>query len=69
MLGKVLGRIYSRDRTFLISRKEFEVLEIKGVRELWLSGLRTQHSLHEDVGLIPGLTQWIKDLALPQAMV
>ena len=24
---------------------------------LWLSGLRTQHSLHEDVGLVPGLAQ------------
>ena len=28
---------------------------------LWLSGLRTQHSVHEDTGLIPGLTQWVKD--------
>ena len=34
---------------------------------LWLSGLRTQHSVHEDVGLIRGLTQWVKDLALLQA--
>ena len=28
---------------------------------LWLSGLRTRHSVYEDVGLILGLTQWVKD--------
>ena len=26
-------------------------------------------SIHEDMGLTPGLVQWIKDLALPRAVV
>ena len=36
---------------------------------LWLSGLKTQCDLHQDAGLIPGLTQWVKDLVLLQAAV
>ena len=32
---------------------------------LWLSGLRPQHSVHKDTDSIPGLAQWVKDLALP----
>lgn len=36
---------------------------------LWLSGLRTRHHVYEDVGSIPGLAQWSKNLALMQAVV
>ena len=35
---------------------------------LWLIRLRTQNCVHEDVGLIPGLFQWVKDLALLKAV-
>ena len=34
----------------------------------WLSRLRTQNYLPEDVGSIPGLAQWVKDLVLPRAV-
>ena len=30
---------------------------------LWLSRLKTLQSVHEDSGLIPGLSQWVKDPA------
>ena len=36
---------------------------------LWLSRLRTQHSVCQDASSTPGLSQWVKDLALPQAVV
>ena len=31
---------------------------------LWLSRLRTRHTVHEDERLNPGLTQGVKDLSL-----
>ena len=36
---------------------------------LCLSGLSTGHRAPEDVGFIPGVTQWVKDLALLQSVV
>ena len=35
---------------------------------LWLSRLSTRHCLCEDAGLIPGLSQQVKDLVLLQAV-
>ena len=32
-----------------------------------LGGLRSQHSVHEDVDLILGLAQWVRYPAVPQA--
>ena len=40
--------------------QNFLVLEFP----LWCSRLRTRHSVHEDVRSVPGLTQWVKDLAV-----
>ena len=43
------------------------IQQLKKQREfpLQLSELRTQHSVHEDAGSIPGLTQRVKDVTCP----
>ena len=42
-------------------------IDILGVPPL-AQQVKNQTSIHEDVGSIPGLTPWIKDLALQQAV-
>ena len=32
---------------------------------LWLSGLRTQHLIPKNMGSIPGLPRWVKNLVSP----
>ena len=55
--------------TFLcmIPFKIFKLIYIVLVFPLWLSGLRTRHSVCENVSLIPGLALWVKTRMLPQA--
>ena len=60
-----------RECGLLISKFElsFQALKIEMMEFLsWISGLRTQHCLHEDAGSVPGLTHWVKDPALLQAV-
>ena len=68
-------KMYKGSLLFLSTACESMVISIKSSTEkrkqeflLWFSGLWTWHSLYEDLGLIPGLTQWVKDPALRQAV-
>ena len=48
---------------------KFIIVRIIQELALGLRGLRTQHSVYKDESSIPGLTQWVKDPELLQAVM
>ena len=60
-IPREIDRVNKGKTQLLKSLSEFLVLEFP----LWLSMLRIQHGIHKDTGLIPGLSQWVKDLVFP----
>ena len=50
--------------------KQFAFIQVSFIKDespVVAQQVKNPTSIHEDVGLIPGLTQWVKDLALLQA--
>ena len=76
MQGVKLAKIlHVKPRNFQMSESYHKLIigkvQVKlnlGAFLLGLSGLRTQGSVPEDMCLIPDISQWVKDLALLQAV-
>ena len=64
--GRGWGKAGGTDSQGVITRGERFLDPVEGVPTV-AQWVKNPTSIQEDVGLIPGLVQWVKDMVLPQA--
>ena len=69
VLGRAKGQRQVPDGWCVLSHWNHRILEWKQDSHCGSSGLRTWHSVHEDVGSILGLAQWVKNQELLQSQM